>query len=191
VTGLHPDRPPDVPGLLAVLEEHEVVFVLGGSVAAMAYGVALQPGDLDIVPDPDPANLKRLVRVIRTVEGRPAGPFGSWETQPDGERKWIARSTTPQEAAGWTPDPGDIASLDHLLRTRNGNLDIVPEILGTYAHLKERAVRLDAFGCTVWVAHVDDLLARLTVPRREKDVTRVQALRAVQRARGVEERRQS
>lgn len=191
MTDLHPDRSPDVPRLLAILEAHGVTFVLGGSVAAMVYGAVLVPGDLDVVPDRDPANLERLVGVIQAVDGRPAGPFGRWEMQSDGERKWIARPTTPQELAAWTPDPGDIASLDHLLRTRHGNLDIVPEILGTYAHLMERAVRLDAFGCTVWMAHVDDLLARLTVPRREKDVPRVQALRAAQRARGVEGRKRS
>jgi hypothetical protein len=33
----------------------------------------------------------------------------------------------------------------------------------------------------VQVAHVDDLLARLTVPRRKKDVARVKRLRELQR----------
>jgi hypothetical protein len=36
-------------------------------------------------------------------------------------------------------------------------------------------------GYEVWVAHVDELLAALTVPRRKKDVSRVRDLREVQR----------
>lgn len=38
----------------------------------------------------------------------------------------------------------------------------------------------------IQVAHIDDLLAALTVPRRRKDVPRVQQLRALQRQRGAQ-----
>lgn len=178
---IHPSQAPDIPALLALLDRHAVRFVITGSVAARLHGVELQPGDLDVVPALDTANLERLVAVLRELEARPPGPFGAWTTLPNGEQKWIPRPTTPEEVAAWTPDVEDESSLDHLYRTRLGDFDVVPRVTGTYAELKPRAVRLPAFGHTPWVAHVDDLLARLTVPRREKDAPRVARLREIQR----------
>ena len=63
-------------------------------------------------------------------------------------------------------------------RMAAGNFDVVPEVSGTYDALMQRAIRLPAYGQAIWVAHVDDLLATVTVPRRTMDIPRVQALRA-------------
>ena len=178
---LHDCGPPDVPRLLAILEDHQVRYVISGSVAARIYGVELVPGDLDIVPSRETDNLVRLVEVLKVIEARPSGPFGEWEVQPDGEMKWISRPTTPQEVAAWTPSAKDLSTLDCLFRTRLGNFDVVPEITGSFDELKQRAVQLPAHGFNPWVAHVDDLIARLTVPRREKDIPRVTGLRKIQR----------
>jgi CHAD domain-containing protein len=49
--------------------------------------------------------------------------------------------------------------------------------------LRQRAVELQVYSHTVRVAHLDDLLATLTVLRRPKDLPRVQQLRALQRQR--------
>jgi hypothetical protein len=83
------------------------------------------------------------------------------------------------------PQANDIATLDQSFHTRYGNFDVVPEVSGTYDALMQRAIRLPAYGQAIWVAHVDDLLATVTVPRRAKDIPRVQALRAIQRQRGA------
>lgn len=176
----HPSRPPDVEALLGVLEEYGVRFVLSGSVAAAAYGVDLEPGDLDIVPDTGTGNLRRVVDALENLEARPHGPFGDWTVQDSGEWKWIPRPTSEAELASWKPDPEDVRSLDHLYLTRLGNLDVVPEITGTYEHLSRRCRALPLHGFVVQVAHVDELLARLTVPRRDKDATRVAKLRRIQ-----------
>lgn len=178
-------RSPEIGELLQLLVHHEVEFVIAGSVAALLHGVDLCPGDLDIVPELSAANLKRLIAVLEAIEGHPPGPFGAWTVLPNGEKKWIARETTPEELAAWAPDPGDIDSLDHLYVTRLGNFDVVPEINGEFAFLQERAVRLPAYGHTPWVAHIDDLLWRNTVPRREKDIPRIAALREIQRSRAL------
>jgi hypothetical protein len=70
---------------------------------------------------------------------------------------------------------------DATLATRCGNLDVVPKIAGTYETLRPRAVARPWRGFTAYVAHIDELLARLTVPRRDKDRDRVSALRNIQR----------
>jgi hypothetical protein len=80
------------------------------------------------------------------------------------------------------PDPSDIATFDSVFRTRHGDLDIVPLISGTYDDLIQRAQRLVCHGVPdVPVMSIEDLLVRLTVPRRAKDAGRVAGLRAVQR----------
>jgi hypothetical protein len=57
----------------------------------------------------------------------------------------------------------------------------VPDLSGGYDALIGRAIKITAYDHQVWVAHVDELLAALTVPRRKKDVSRVRQLREIQR----------
>ena len=177
---------PDVTTLLRVLGEAEVEYVVTGSAAAMLHGVRLVPGDLDIAPALDVVNLMRLAQVLESVEARqdPRAPFGHWEHGDDGEQHWVETAATPEAVsarASWRPDPADPSSFDHLLQSKHGALDVVPEVSGTYDELISRAVRLDNDGVSIWVESVDDLLATLTVPRRAKDRERVERLRAIQR----------
>ena len=177
----HEAKPPQVEQLLALLNEQEVQFVIVGSVAARLYGVTLDPGDLDIVPATDRVNLERLIRVLEDLEARPPGPFGEWRRLSNGEWKWIARSTSEEEVRDWRPDAKNTASLDHLYHTRLGDFNVVPIVAGTYPILRKRANRIPAYRRHFWVAHVDEILARLTVPRREKDAVKVRRLREIQR----------
>jgi hypothetical protein len=174
-----------------------VRYVLVGSVAALAYGAEIgEPGDLDITPALDRQNLTRLRAVLDDIEAGPEAdaPFGHWEPRPDGELRWIVDETTPEllaQRANWRPDPGDPRTFDTLLCSRLGSFDIVPELGGTYDTLMKRAVRLRVWEHDLWVVHLDELLAALTVPRRPKDVPRVRQLRAIQRVRGEQARAQT
>ena len=179
-------QPPDIPALLRLLNEHGVLYVVTGSAAAKLHGIELAPGDLDVTPALDRENLERLAAALRAIHARqaPDGPFGDWQIQPDGEQKWVQREPTPEDVtarAAWQPDPSDPASFDHLLESDLGAIDVVPEVSGTYEDLSPRAVELDAFGERVWVESIADLLATITIPRREKDSDRVGRLRELQR----------
>lgn len=186
----HPKRAPDIPALAGMLDRHGVRYVLTGSVAALAYGVDIgQAGDLDITPALDVENLTRLAAVLREIEAGldPDAPFGHWEPRPDGEQQWLVDAPTPEleaRRASWSPDPTDASSFDSLFTSRLGNFDVVPAVSGTYDTLMKRAVLMQAWGYAVWIVHVDELLAALTVPRRPKDVSRVRSLRHIQRERG-------
>ena len=165
-----------------------MTYVVTGSTAALLHGVRVTPGDLDITPALDAANLERLARACDAIDAHPDpdGPFGDWRPQPDGERGWVARDPRPGERearAQWRPDPCDPATFDEQLVTRHGALDIVPEIAGPYAELVSRAVLVEAFGRVVRIESLEDLLEALTVPRRAKDRDRVLALRDLLRAR--------
>ena len=159
-------------------------YILVGSVAASLYGVDLQPGDLDIAPALATRNLKNLTSLLLELEAKPS-TSGHWEPQPDGEKRWKEDETAldVEKRTNWTPNPNEVASFDYLFFTRFGNFDVVPELANPFERLKERAVPVDAHGQEVRVAHPDDLLSTLTVPRRRKDTARVQQLREVQRLR--------
>ena len=177
----HPNRPPEVQEIIEVLRRLRVEFVLAGSVAALVHGVEVEPGDVDVVPDLDRGNLARLIDALKDLEAAPQGPFGSWSVTDAGAWKWMARPTTDQELAEWTPDARNVESLDHLFVTRLGNFDVVPRIAGTYEMLRPRAAQHSWRGCHLHVACVDDLLARLTEAGREKDRRRLAALQALRR----------
>jgi hypothetical protein len=176
-----------VTALLEVLDSQGVRYVVTGSVAALLHGVELSPGDLDITPALDRENLERLARALHDLGARryPDEPFGRWEASDEGEQRWVEvePSAADREArAQWRPDAADARSFDHLLLTRHGALDVVPEIAGRYDDLRARAVLVEVGGRTAWVESIADLLATLTVPRRRNDAERVHALRALQRA---------
>jgi hypothetical protein len=177
----HKSHTPDVKELCAILQHHQVSYVVGGSVAAAILGVQILPGDLDVIPEVTRENLSRLAIALEQMEARPHGPFGQWTTSATGEYKWLPRPTTEQELDHWRPNPEDLSSFDHLFTTKHGNFDVVPEIAGSFELLNPKATMHEVFGIKVRVSHVDDLLARLTVARREKDINRVASLRLLQR----------
>ena len=177
-------RPPETKTLLRLLRDNAVDFVLHGSVAAMVYGVELEPGDLDVTPSLDAANLERLTTVLVGIGAVPED-LGHWETKPNGERRWICDDNSAESRLAWEPDVDDPTTFDHLFFTRHGNFDVFPEVGGTYGELMHRTAQIRWDGLVLQVAHIDDLLARMTVPRREKDVSRVAVLRELQRERAL------
>jgi hypothetical protein len=177
---------PDIEALLAVLDRHGVRYVVTGSVAARLHGVPLEAGDLDVTPALDQENLDHLASALEEVGADldPEEPFGRWETDDAGERRWLAFEPTAADRKAreeWRPRPEDPASFDHLVRTRFGAFDVVPEIAGSYDELRRRAMAIEVDGRSVWVESIEDQLATLTIPRRSKDAARVRALRAIQR----------
>ncbi|MCG8347558.1 MAG: hypothetical protein MI924_07225 [Chloroflexales bacterium] len=178
--------------LFQALATHRVDYVLTGSVAALLYGVTdIQPGDLDVVPHTDPANLARLTAALTDLDATTEPGGGTWFTDERGEWKWRVHDLTEAERASWrwTPNYQDWQTFDRIFNTRYGNLDIVPQIAGAYSDLVQRAELMSVMGIAVAVASLEDLLARLTLPRRNKDVDRVRQLRTVQAERANERRR--
>ena len=178
-------KKPDVEALLEVLNEHEVEYVVTGSAAAMLHGVVLDPGDLDITPALHHDNLDRLRGVLEAIHARQYenASFGHWEATTAGEHRWVREEATPENVAArasWAPNPQDSGTFDYLLDSDFGSIDIVPTISGTYEELAPRAVKMQKGRNAILVEAVSDLLATLTVPRRERDADRVRQLRRIQ-----------
>lgn len=163
--------------LIDALAAHEVEFLVAGSVAAVSHGVkGIEPGDLDIVPATDLANLERLQRALADL-GAEAGPdLGEWRQDESGQFEWIQDGVERPIAA---LDPGIPATFDHFFRTPHGQLDVVPVVAGNYSDLRTRAVRLSVDGRLGWVVHPVDLIASMSRPRRPIDAPRLSQLHEI------------
>jgi hypothetical protein len=166
---------PDLAGLLEVLDRYGVAFVITGSVAAMAHGARdFTPGDLDIVPSTDPANLRHVAAALEAMDAVAAVETGSWVTDEVGEHRWVEDGV---ERPARPMDPNDPDTFDHSFVTPLGRLDVVPRIAGAHDELRQRASRLPIGDREAWVAHAVDLLVGMTSARRPKDAPRVRHLR--------------
>lgn len=174
---------PQIGRLLRTLADHDVEFVLAGSVAVEAWGAEIgTPGDLDIIPAMDERNLRKLADAMNTIEAQPFPMSGEWQSTPDGFRWHEFDEDNPRR--GLLPPPVDPTvpeSFDSLFSTRYGALDIVPLISGRFEDVSPRSTRLTVHQFNdVRVISIEDLLAQLTVPRRHRDAARVSHLRMLQ-----------
>lgn len=130
----------DLRSLLDTLHERNVRFVVIGGVAVGAHGYVRATADLDLVPDPDPENLDRLITALDSLEA----------TLPTaGDRRF-----TPDGDAGEIRRGGNVTA-----DTKFGGLDIVQlaEGVPVYSQLDQDAVDSDLLGTPVRVCS----LARL------------------------------
>ena len=170
-------EPPDIGALVSALDQHEVAYIVAGSVAALAHGAPdVRPGDLDVVPALDRENLARLEAALTSLGAKMGAEYGEWRVDAAGEREWVqdGRLRPAQRL-----DPGDATTFDHWFETPHGRIDVVPEAAGTFEVLRPRAVQLVVGGAAHWVASANDVLAAMTRPRRDKDGPRVRHLRSL------------
>ena len=153
---------PDVPALLARLVDASVDFVVVGSAGAALLGADIEPGDLDICPDLEPANLARLAGVLDDLDARPRIGIPGWVTE--------------EERAAYRPEAA-LASLDFDFDTSLGDLDLIVRPLGpspsddlTYATLIGSAQIVQVGEKAVAVAAPGHLVASKLGARRPKDL---------------------
>ncbi len=147
-----------------MLARHEVRYVLIGGFAAVIHGSPYLTTDVDVVPDPSPANLERLSRALRDLHAR------VWTAaEPDG-----------------VPFEHDASSLASVrtwnLVTELGRLDITFEPSGTggYDDVARDAVHLTILGTEVEVASLADVIRSKEAAGREKDRLVLPVLRRIQ-----------
>lgn len=153
--------------LLEALHERDVDWVMSGSTVLAVYGVDLEPNDLDVVPAPDPVNLRRIADLLVELDAVPAHD-PSWR-----------RGLTLEQCRTWRPEPPTLEQLDHLFVTRLGMVDVPPKLTGTYAQLRVGATRLEVAGVPVWVCDPHEVLDRVPDPPRPKDLARADAYAAL------------
>jgi hypothetical protein len=147
--------------ILRVLEEHEVRYVLIGGLAATLHGSPHVTFDVDITPDADAANLRRLAKALNDLDAR-------------------IRTESVPEGLAFDRSAEMLSRVSLLnLSTRAGELDIAFEPHGTqgYADLRRHALAIEVHGVHVLVAALADVIRSKEAAGREKDRLTLPTLR--------------
>ena len=142
----------DFEGLLRILQNQGVEFIIVGGAAATAHGSARLTVDLDVVYTRTPENIARLVSALSPLSPYlrdvPAGlPF-----------RWDAETV--------------LRGLNFTLSTSLGSLDLFGEIAGggTYKSLLPDCIHLTLFGITCKCLGLDRLIQVKRAAGRPKDI---------------------
>lgn len=139
------------------LARHEVNFVLVGGLAAQTHGNTRMTNDVDVIPEPDPANLDRLASALNALGARVLNP-GSEGI--DIDAAMLPRATIWQFA------------------TPHGDIDILNDAPGAapFEGLRDRALVVALGDVRVAVAGRDDLIRMKLARGRPVDRSDVAAL---------------
>ena len=142
----------DLRSLLQELHDRDVRFIVIGGVAVGAHGYVRATADLDLVPDPDPANLDRLVKALDSL-GATLPTAGGRQFDPGGDAGVIRRG-------------GNVTA-----DTKFGGLDIVQLAEGVpgYSQLDRDAVDSDLLGIPVRVCSLIRLREMKQAQNRTQD----------------------
>lgn len=149
--------------ILGTLQRHGVAFVVIGGFALGAHGAQRGTKDVDIVPDPDPANLARLAGALADLKAR------------------VDLKDLDPDELGIRPDAEGLRlGGNWVLETEAGLLDVLQEVAGVrgYAQLREGAVELhlEQLRTPLLCAGLDDLIAMKGAAGRPQDVIDVNDL---------------
>jgi hypothetical protein len=151
--------------MLAALAEHDVEYLLVGGLAVIARGYGRLTLDLDILPSPASANLKRLAAALAELD---AVAIGAKQEQ------------LPLDLS----HPESLAVGNYFLETKHGALDLVngprPD-LKRYRRLESNASTLNVSGDEVMVISKADLIAMKREAGRPKDLADIAALTEAER----------
>lgn len=142
----------DLRSLLQALHDQNLRFIVIGGVAVGAHGYVRATADLDLVPDPDPDNLDRLVDVLASLDA----------TLPTaGDRHF-----NPAEDAAVVRKGGNVTA-----DTRFGGVDIVQLASGVpgYSQLAEDAVQSELLGVPVQICSLSRLREMKQAQGRPQD----------------------
>lgn len=155
------ERPLDLSRLLAVLARHGVDYVVIGGVATQVHGHRRTTMDLDLTPDPEPENLRRLAAALEELEARPRD---------------AALAGGDVRATG--PDRLLVAAIVPPLLTRHGQVHVLKEPKGgrAFEQLRAAALVVEFDGIEVAIASLDDLIRMKRAAGRPTDLADIAAL---------------
>jgi hypothetical protein len=155
--------------LLRTLKRHDVDFVVIGGFSLAAHSAARATKDLDIVPDPSRANLRRLLAALQELDAAPSA-LDDFE---------------PNEVLELNLENLELGG-NWILRTRFGRLDVMQHVEGVrdYRRLREGAIQpqIEMLEEDVMFAGLDDLIAMKTAAGRDQDLIDIDML---ERSRGL------
>jgi hypothetical protein len=151
------DQPLDAEQIFAVLDAHQVEYVVIGGIAVQVYGHVRMTNDVDLIPSPTPQNLERLASALGELEARVLNP-GNEHLAIDAQM--LPRATLWQ------------------LSTRHGDIDVLHDAPGasSFPQLRERALLIALGDHTIPIASRDDLIRMKRASGRPVDLADIAAL---------------
>ncbi len=154
--------------LLRALHDAGVQHIIIGGFAVNAHGVIRPSKDLDIVPDPDADNLRRLAALLAALDARHVG-LGDFEAD-----EFPFDPTRPEDL---------LVGANFRLETRLGDLDVMQWVAGidadsAYAALAADAIEGELDGIRVRVCGLEHLIAMKRAAGRPRDLDDLQRLGA-------------
>jgi hypothetical protein len=151
------EAPLDAEAILRALAEHGVDYVIIGGLAVQTHGHVRTTVDIDVLPRPDPSNMKRLADALNALEARILNP-GSEDLKIDA--KMLPRATLWQ------------------FTTRHGGIDVVHDAPGAppFDELRKRALQIRLGELRLSVAGRDDLISMKRASARPVDLEDIAAL---------------
>jgi hypothetical protein len=142
----------DLRALAAALLAHEVEFVVVGGVAVAAHGYLRSTRDLDVVPNPEPANLRRLARALVNINA--SLPLA------DGRPFDVTRDLRRLERRA-----------NMTLETEHGAIDVIQRGPGvpSFETLHSSAIEADLLGLPVRIVALPELRAMKEAAGRTQD----------------------
>jgi hypothetical protein len=165
--GAGAEHPLNLGELIAVLARHDVDYVVIGGVATQVHGHRRTTMDLDLTPDSDPENLRRLSAALAELEACPA----------DGMEEGEISVADPERLA--------IAAIVPPLHTRHGQIHILKEPKGArpFDQMRQVALVVDLDGNDVAIVSLDDLIRMKRAAGRPGDLDDIATLTEVERQR--------
>ena len=146
--------------LLRALHEARVRHIIIGGFAVNAHGVIRPTKDLDIVPDPEPANLGRLAALLGELDAR---HVGAGDLRPE---EFPFDPTRPEDLRG---------GANFRLETNLGDLDVMQWVAGidtdpAYMTLAAGAIEGELDGLPLRVCGLEHLIAMKRAAGRPRDL---------------------
>lgn len=153
----------DVAAILAVLERHEVRYVLIGGLATVVHGSPFPTENFDLTPEASRKNLQRLSDALKELGAK-------------------VRAAELDEPVSFGHDADSLAGVRvRNLHTPSGILDIsfVPTGTDGYPDLVRDATEFELFGHPVLVASLADIVRSKQAANRPKDQRVLPTLREI------------
>ncbi len=162
------ERPLDMVRLFEVLARHEVEYVVIGGVATQVHGHGRTTMVLDLTPDPEPENIRRLSAALEELEARPSDP-----------------DLAEGDLSPTDPDRLVVAAIVPPLATLHGQIHILKEPKGSrsFEQLRAAALVVELEGIEIAIASLDDLIRMKRAAGRPSDLADIAALTAAERQR--------